>query len=303
MKIAHCFRCNKPNKQTKDRIPSIFSSSSAKDSEGGIPTLDQVLVGTVSFEPWAAHTFLDFLRTELSEENLYFFEEVEVYKALKGNGTTKLPPDNLRILPKTENDKLFVDELVNTFVKENSPREVNISQTQRSKILEEVRQNSTEPEVFAEAQHEVRTMMRDSWPRFIKKALTENISDKDRIFRLKQSFIGYSIWLLSLGLFLGFLVPRWYFFLLIIPIVHANACFVTFKTKLCMENAAKGFRDIEGSVHARVQINCPIVKMNNRKRARINFAIVIGSAVVMTIASFALTYIVEACRGIGTLYG
>jgi len=294
---------------------STFSSTFARSGTSSaspplinIPTFDQVIQGEIAREPWVPSSFLDFLKTELNDENFYFFEEVEAFKASKGL-SKKAPPESLLLLPQEvrANDSKFVTELVNTFVKENAPRQVNISDDQRTKLMDQVGQavesNGYDPSIFEEAQLEVKRLMQmDSWPRFMKRALLENVSQEDSHFRLKMGILWSVLTLIALGLMLGFLVPRWYIFLLFLPILNAMQHIVTWKTRLCFQNAALGLRDKDGTVNGRVPVACPIVKMNQKKRAKRLGALVVALSLLFTGLSFALTYVIEAGQG-KTLYG
>jgi len=288
---------------------TITKMASRQSSRNTLPSFEEVLTGADStFEPWRPQTFLEFLHTELNEENLLFFEEVEAFKAHKGV-VSRAPEKSLLTFPESVrvDDSTYVKGLVETFVKEDSPRQVNISADQRTKLLGEVEKavesQGYNPDMFLEAQHEVKKLMQqDSWPRFIKKVLTENISREDRMYRIKTGVLYFLLALLISGLFLGFLVPRYYFLLLFFPFSLAMDNFVTIRTKLCIKNAMNGTRDREGSVTTRVVISCPVVKASQKKRARRLFVLVQILSIACALFMFGLTYAIEAGQG-KTLYG
>ena len=290
-----------------DELPGNKIQSRSSSQSTNIPSLERVLLGEPLGEPWMAKTFLSFLKTERNEESLLFFEEVEAFKATKG--IAKPPPPTLLVLPdeSRKNDSQYCQELVNTFVKENAPRQVNISDSQRKKLLEDFEKAGENagysPEIFLEAQSEMKLLMQhDSWPRFMKKALSENVSQEDGVHRMKLGILNSLILVLLLGLFLGFKVPRWYFLLLSLQIMLTVQHFVTYKTKLCFRNAVIGIADEEGSVQARVVLVCPITKRNQRLRAKKLFLGVLVITFILTGLCFASTYVVEAIVG-KQLYG
>lgn len=280
--------------------PFSSTRTCSLETSDGIPTFEQVLSGKTKKQPWVADTFLEFLQTELNEENFFFFEEVEAYKAIKGYQKAISPPDNLLLLPKTirEDENKYVNALIETFVKENAPRQVNISEEQRKAILKKVEstiEKAYEPELFEDAQVEVKRLMQhDSWPRFMRKIFSENTSQEDRAYRLKAGIVWTILSAVAIILFLAFLVPRWYFFLLFFPIFRAGAYLTSYKTHMCFENAMRSQKGKEGSISGRVAISCPLVQAQHKRVAmRVISWTLIGSLFI-TVAVFAITYAIEA---------
>jgi hypothetical protein len=206
-----------------------------------------------------------------------------------------------------QDPKTYADEIVNTFVKEDAPKQVNISADQRTRLLTNIsstlESQGYEPELFHEAQTEVKKLMfMDSWPRFKQKVLTQNISKEDSSYRLKEGAAFIFVTLLALGLMLGFQAPRWYIFILALPLYCAYEDFVTYKLSFCMRNAMKGLRDRFGMANEKAPIACPFIKHSQRHRIKRIFALIAILTILTTGIFFCLTYIIEA--GVGrTLYG
>lgn len=270
-----------------------------------LPQFEDVIVGEATNEPWTAREFLQFLRLEKNEENLLFVSEIEAYKVCKGRAK-KSPPDTLLYFNATvrQNEPALVEGIIDIFVKENAPMQVNISDEQRTGILASYTESkSADPELFEEAQSEVKRLMyHDAWPRFVKRLMTQNISIEDRQFRFVYGMASLVFYLIAFGLMLGLRVPRWYLFLLCLPLSLFYSNMFTVQTKLCISNAMNNRRDVEGSINARVLVQCPIVKRATRRKAKIGLVIVIGLTLLTTGASFAVTYAIEAGQGMVLYY-
>jgi hypothetical protein len=273
----------------------------------GIPTFEAVLTGEVAVEPWAPKTFLDFLHAEHNDENFFFFQETEAFKALKGK-SPKTPSDELLVLPGDvrADAKRYVLTIIETFVREDAPRQVNISATQREKVMDDVKAaleaQGYEPEVFEEAQGEVkRLMQQDSWPRFKQKMLTTNLSANSTKSRLYEGLLTVSVGVLAAALMLGFMAPRWYIFLCFVPFYLGFEALIAYKMKFCCRMAMRGLKDrLTGN--STVVVVCPIVKGRAKQLMRRAITINISISATFTLFFFALTYIIEA--GVGrTLYG
>ena len=302
--------CFKQKKLNVEDLPLVLSAEAVEEvmKHGGVPSFDQVLSGEIPVEPWVPATFLEFLHDEKNDENFFFFEEVEALKAVIGK-PVKRPSEELLLLPGAvrTDPKTYVNEIVNTFVKEDAPRQVNISDDQRTRLLSSVtsslESHGYEPEIFNEAQTEVkRLMMLDSWPRFKKKMLTENISKEDSTYRLKEAMAFFLVSVFALALMLGFQAPRWYIFILAIPLYFAYEEFLTYKLSFCMRNAMKGLRDRFGKVSDRAPLACPIVRKFHKNRIRKMFIVITLLTVITTGFFFSLTYIIEAALG-KSIYG
>lgn len=285
-------------RQKQVNTTDLSSRMSTTSSNPSIPSFEQVVSGEVSRQPWDARTFMNFLRSELNDENLFFFSEVEAYKAMKGEAK-RTPPASLLFLPSSarEDEGHLVGELIETFIKESSPKQVNISGTQRQKILDESKDNVA-PALFEDAQGEIKRLMQtDAWPRFMRKMMGENVSIVIRFQRLKVGALVFCIYLLAFGLFLGLLVPRWYFFLLALPLFVFFFLVVSFQAKTCVLNGFRNRLDIDGNEHDEVVIQCPLVKQKMRTRTNKAFAAIVLGTIVCTGFSFAMTYAVEAGQG------
>ena len=290
----------------------IGSFTSVLDGNGngpeGLPTFEDILLGNVPDEPWRPQTFLEFLHVERNDENMFFYEEVEAFKASQGK-TAKTPPDELLILPKDvrKDPVQYSQKIIETFVKESAPKQVNISDEQRKRLLGDAVQSTLEaqgyePEIFEEAQTEVRRLMQlDSWPRFRKKMLTQNIMKADSMGRLYEGAFFLLLTLLGAGLILGLQPSRFYLFILIFPVYFMYEDFVTYQMSFCVRNAMKGLRDRFGKNHEKSIIVCPITKASQKHMMRRVFAVIVGSTILTVGFFFALSFIIEA--GVGrTLY-
>jgi hypothetical protein len=288
---------------------SVVSSSTPKrrlTTPDGIPTFEAVLTGEVVLEPWAPKTFLDFLHAEHNDENFFFFQETEAFRALEGK-VPKAPSDDLLLLPGDVRADLprYVHEIIETFVRENAPRQVNISATQREKLLNDVKAaleaQGYDADVFEEAQNEVKRLMQlDAWPRFKQKMLTHNLSPVGVEIRLYKGLLGLALVILTVAVMLVMHVPRWYIFLLFIPCYPSFEGILSYSLGFCPGLARKGLINrFTGS--SSVPIACPIVKGRTRQMlVRFTFFNVLA-ALALTLFLFALTYIIEAGTG-QTLY-
>lgn len=301
--------CLKKDSASLSETSSAVSTNQRRlTTPDGIPTFEAVLTGEVALEPWAPKTFLDFLHAEHNDENFFFFQETEAFKALKGKTVSKPPPEDFLILPGSVRSDVrrYVHEIVKTFVQEDAPRQVNISATQREKLLEDVKAaleaQGYDDSVFEEAQNEVkRLMQQDSWPRFKQKMLTTNIDNAGRMSRLHEGLFIMFLVVLTLALMLGFQAPRWYIFLLFVPIYLSLEAIIAYKLKFCPRLGLRGLRArLTGD--STLIIVCPIVKGRAKHIVRKSIAMNIVLTSLLTGFFFALTYIIEAGTG-RTMYG
>ncbi|XP_053549691.1 regulator of G-protein signaling 13 [Bombina bombina] len=102
-----------------------------------------------------------YLKTEFSNENIEFWFACENYKNIKSRWK--------RIVA--------AKKLYKTYIKSNSPREINIDSPTREALKKEIHRPT--PNSFDEAQLIVlRHMERDSYPRFLTSSLYQNIQSK-----------------------------------------------------------------------------------------------------------------------------
>ena len=136
----------------------LATVSPHRSNSNSTPSLDEILSGQTSYEPWRRETFLNFLQTEMNDENFFFFEEIEAFKAMIGQSKAKSPPENLLLLPSSvrTDEKVYASTLVDTFVKEGAEHQVNISADQRIAIIESISKGGkNEVILFEEAQKEI----------------------------------------------------------------------------------------------------------------------------------------------------
>ncbi|KAH9251815.1 hypothetical protein BASA81_010258 [Batrachochytrium salamandrivorans] len=238
-------------------------------------------------EPWIPENFLRFLQSEFCEENLWFYSEMSY---LKSSLDTTLPPsvDTARI-----DTAVLTREIVKQFIESNGEYSVNVSHEQREQIL--THQNQEQLRALEDAQLEVKKLLlRGPWPRFYNKMMRENLSVSITKGRYIQAAVIYvfvlAAWitLLVLG---NEIVPRWYVFVLLVPLLLANFFFVSAWYRLCpvMSHLGRRFASVTGG--GEVAVACPFVRKANRVRGyQVNATIVLLSVVQILIA-FAMTYI------------
>ncbi|KAE8611263.1 hypothetical protein XENTR_v10012392 [Xenopus tropicalis] len=99
-----------------------------------------------------------YLKTEFSDENIEFWFACERYKNITSRWRRTLK----------------AKKLYKTYIKPNSPREINIDSPTREALEKEIQQPT--PKSFDEAQIIVlRHMERDSYPRFLASNVYQNI--------------------------------------------------------------------------------------------------------------------------------
>lgn len=277
-----------------------------------LPSLD-LLLSDAALEPWTPANFLRFLQGEYNEENLLFYLEVDGLRALTGwdgpsAGLGKLAPGTLVDVADADRaDKVtYLRAILAAFVVEKAPKQVNISHDQRVKILDCVDAEKAgwfehSLSSLVEAQAEVKSLLQHgSWMRFYQKTMSQNMSGGQT--RARAS-IGLCIGLVVLAVYAAFMalyVPRWYIFLLFLPMAPAVSMMFQSKTHSCPILAGRGLVRQDGQ---NTVIACPFVLASTRKRAKVVFAWSLVATAVLTLFMFSLTYAVEASRGqVGALY-
>jgi hypothetical protein len=288
----------------------------------GLPNFDMVLLGQGGIEPWKPETFLEFLESEHNSENLFFFEvrcvcacvaggahvivlvqEVEALKAKKGVSGSVAPEQGLLILPAEArmDDVKWIESLTDTFVRDGATQQINIAHQQRESLLRgvtsAVSSRQVHAEIFQEAQNEVRRLMaQDAWPRYIVKMTSQNIDSRERSSRFTRGMVGIFATLLFVGLCLGLMVPRWYLFLAFPMWFFSFDNLFSYKTGVCARGAFMGTAcKLRTGRHMKLQ--CPVTKGSLRHAARRIFFRTLFICTVLTLVSFALSYIIEAIAG------
>ena len=270
------------------------------------PTFEEFLAGDRDVEPWLPKTFLNFLKTEVNEENFIFFEEIEALKVLTGKTVPLIPTDDLLLLPSSvrTSPEIYSKSLAESFVKEGAEHQVNISDNQRSEILERLTEsnfNSIE-QAFEGAQKEVKLLMqRDSWPRFLKKVTRENVSIAIQKARLKEAIFHTLVSLIASVLMLTLHAPRYYLILTIIPNFLAVQSYRAYRRKFCPILAMRAQRG-EPLGPGVVPQQCPYVRRKTKAFAIKTMFTDLLIAVIITGFIFSITYIVEAANGGVNIY-
>ncbi|XP_035804695.2 regulator of G-protein signaling 14 isoform X2 [Amphiprion ocellaris] len=140
------------------------SSSSLPGTPGGESgPANSVLSWAVSFEklledPCGVRYFTAFLRSEVSAENILFWQACEKFKRIPANSLDEL--------------KASACSIYNTYLSDNAPYSVNIDDT--AKTEEKVLEQPT-PDMFNKAQAQIFKLMKmDSYRRFVRSPLYQN---------------------------------------------------------------------------------------------------------------------------------
>jgi len=281
------------------------------------PDLDAVLRGN-GISPYTRMGFMDHLHSEHNAENLAFWSEVEALRKKHGEEDAIEPEPQLLVLPEKlhEVEIEWIKGIVEEFVAEGAPNQVNISHQQRDNIIKgENSYARTDPEkaesnfVFKEAQGEVRKLMlQDSWPRFVRQCMTQNLNKAEKTYRLYMGAVFVFVALGSLALMLSLMAPRFCAFITFIPWALATDNIMSHRSGLCVKSAMGGKRMLKNLGMAdrfkdcMVDIKCPITRGRLKHTAWTQFKKTLIISVLLTLASFCLFYIVEA--GVGRpLYG
>lgn len=207
--------------------------------------------------------------------------------------TLTLTQSELLILPDAArtDSAVLTREIVKRFIQSNGEYAVNVSHEQRQQILNQ--QNQEQLRALEDAQLEVKQLLfRGPWPRFYNKMMRENLSASITRGRYVQAAVVYVLvlaaWitLLVLG---DAVVPRWYVFVLLAPLLLANFFFVSAWYRLCPVMSQLGRRF--ASSGAEVAVACPFVRKANRVRAHQVNATIVLLSVAQTLVAFAVTYI------------
>jgi hypothetical protein len=118
-------------------------------------SLNYELLKLTIANPAARKLFLEFLEAELAVENLFFYEECDVYKRMVKEGASQ--QELLKL----------VNSIRGTYILNSAPHCVNISFETRKDVLENLASNNLNEELFDKAQSQVfRLMARDTFLRF-----------------------------------------------------------------------------------------------------------------------------------------
>ncbi|XP_053498444.1 regulator of G-protein signaling 14a isoform X2 [Ictalurus furcatus] len=144
--------------------PSLSSGSAGGEAPSGVDGPASRVVGwAVCFERLmedavGVRYFTDFLKSEVSDENILFWQACEKFQ--------KIPPTNLDELKKQARS------IYDLYLSENSFNAVNIDDTARTN--ESDLENPT-PEMFSKAQQQIYKLMKmDSYARFVRSSLYQN---------------------------------------------------------------------------------------------------------------------------------
>ncbi|XP_062849178.1 regulator of G-protein signaling 20 isoform X2 [Trichomycterus rosablanca] len=158
-----CCSCScltvRPSEENKnqEQIPEKQNESAVKEPPG--VTLEEACSWAQSFEhmiksPHGREQFLQFLKSEFSEENMLFWLECENLKK----------ETNRTVVEQT------VKQIYEDYVSVLSPREVSLDSRARDVISKNMMEPSSQ--TFEEAQMQIYTLMqRDSYPRYMSSSL------------------------------------------------------------------------------------------------------------------------------------
>ena len=277
---------------------------------------EEMLQGERLIEPYTRTSFLAFCRRCYCEENLHFWADVELLKRRKGVPGAVEPEPELLLVPTDaqRDDKKWTSALVTTYIENGAPRQINISSSQKQGVLDRVQSLPPgAPEIFAEAQAEVKRVMKDdTWKRFVNKTLTENLTEGESRYRLFMGTLLVVVNILLIAIFLDTHLNRWIMLVTAVTWFTALDYLWASQSKVCISKAAWGLRmrdDVKGWLRMRIDTSCdinirdPVVLAALRRRGRIQAVRTAILALIMAWACFALTYVVEAATGhVGQIY-
>uniref|UniRef100_A0A914EFB6 RGS domain-containing protein n=1 Tax=Acrobeloides nanus TaxID=290746 RepID=A0A914EFB6_9BILA len=158
----------------KHKIDSAMSTSTL------YPSHEEVRQWSDSFEALINHKygcllFKAFLKTELSEENLRFWFEVEEFKKLKNGKKSTLARAH---------------QIYDEYIREQAPNEVNLDSATKA-ATKAALESGAKPDTFNLAQARIEQLMsKDSYPRFVKSPLYLNLlNGEEEQHRLSQASI------------------------------------------------------------------------------------------------------------------
>ncbi|KAF9197240.1 hypothetical protein BGZ49_002419 [Haplosporangium sp. Z 27] len=167
---------------SSNKINDILSASSpSSPSSDMMPTLHEVLLDQVG-GPYSLENFADFLQAQFCYENLAFWLTSRQYKlaAMSLSCSIReispqfnLHQDSLQYLNRSQT-RLFSDlqsemlVILETFILPDSPFELNLSGTTRSKLLKAVTDGDYHPHILESVQDSVTELMKNSsFPLFL----------------------------------------------------------------------------------------------------------------------------------------
>ena len=260
---------------------------------------EEVLRGNYP-SPWRPETFLQHTKAEQSEESVCFWMESEALAQLAAGKSPPplVDPEEFFLVPKSDRGEptVWTKKVLDTYIKPNAAHEINISSETRDQALQLAQAGDLDPRnVLTPAKREVtKLMFQDSFARFTRKAVTQNVSESAVSIKLRNAAVFGFLALLFTGLCLGLQAPRWVLFAafpLWVVVIHE---IVSIRTKLCSLSAALGVGFLGRHF---VPVSCTVCRDAHRRRGRRQLALVSAAALVVTCACFALTYIIEAGQG------
>jgi len=168
--------------------------------------------------------------------------------------------------------KAWSRAIVETFIADGAPEEINISAEMKERIMEQSRSPHAIP-AFQDAQREVVHMMRLPFQEFVQEQLARNIDAAERAVRYRHGS-AYLLVALAASLLLRYLgvdsgLPRWAVFLLTLPMFGAAYHqLVSAKMGVCDHQARLGSALVNGE-HVVV---CEVAANSHARRARLLFA-------------------------------
>ncbi|ORZ14399.1 RGS domain-containing protein [Lobosporangium transversale] len=172
------------NAHTED-LSLLSTISLPSNDRDNFPSLLEILTDQAS-EPFSLDRFAEFLHTQYCYENLIFWCTTQQYKSILQSISRAAPQFNLHqsslsFLNQTQT-RLFSDlqsdmlAILETFILPDSPYEVNLSDTVRSKLLKSVTDGDYHPQVLKQASDAIIDLMKSSsYPLFV-----QSISSPDQ---------------------------------------------------------------------------------------------------------------------------
>lgn len=206
-------------------VTKLRQQSSLDTTETSEPAVDlNKVIADELPEPFRKQNFVDFLKSEYAEENMEFYDTVSIYRqkleeemtysatstqgTYRGRSFVLASPSKAKVKAsrslKPGNSLKLEEAIIKDFIKEGSPKQINISNDTRTKTLENVQEDlaTKKPRMtcFDEAMEEVLYLMKaGAFPRFVYRFKTKNLSV---VHARNRRRIGYVF--ITLGLIFSF---------------------------------------------------------------------------------------------------
>lgn len=219
---------------------------------GLVVAFPDVLDNKTAF-PLSLDEFTHFLENvEHSAENIRFYGSVRKYERLykesaeAGVSTTPDGTDSGKTIASAPavNVEQFVDDLINKYVEDDAPEQVNIRGATRKALLEEYKASKlVHPDKFQEAKTEIyQLMMMDSFARWVRRQTTQNLDHKG-VCQRRDGMIMFGT--IAAVLLLLSITLHWSIFArfaLLVPLYLTTIFYEQWQAKFCVKLGGEGTR-------------------------------------------------------------